>query len=125
MRSQVPTLGVGKLASIPRLSIDVNMPNTIKSKTIAAEKILKPFPNTDAPKPIINNIKTRWTKAHTRWSVSVSEPPPEAMISRLCIGGQKNPKRASTIIMVPTNRSFLFPFADNQVPAPNAINKRE
>ena len=113
------------LASIPELSLVVNKPKTIKAKTIAAEKIRKPLPNTDAPNPIINNIKIRWAKAQTRWSVSVRVPPPAAMISRLCIGGQKNPKIASKITSAATIRKFLFPLADNHMPNPKAIKRRE
>ncbi len=125
MRSQMPMYGVGRLASIPTLSFAVNSPNTIKATTIATEKIRNLFPNAAAPKPIISNIKTRCTNVQAIWSVSVSVPPPAAMISRWCIGGQKNPKTASKRITTATNLSFLLSFADNQTPNPKAIRRRE
>lgn len=125
MRSQMPTWGVGRLASNLRLSIVVNMPNRRKIKTMATEKRRKAFPKTDAPKPIMTNINVRWANAQTTCSVSVSVPPPAAMTSLRCIGGQKNPKTASKIITAATTSRDRVLFADNKIPNPKAIYKRE
>ncbi len=47
-------------------SFFVNVPNTIKAKTMPIDKIRNPFPNAVASKPITLNIKLSWTKSHTR-----------------------------------------------------------
>ena len=58
-------------------------------------------------------------------SQTVSVPPPAAITSRWCIGGQKNPKTESTKITTATIRNLRFPLAENQTPNAKARNKIE